>query len=76
MPAASQQRSAPPAPERPAREVSFDELVTGRGRHRDAHEPVAPVSPLRRFALRARLVQTPARRGPSAARPPAGGAAR
>ncbi len=60
--AAPQQRPARPGnPVRAARELSFDELVTGRGRHRDAREPAPPPSALRRFALRARLVQTPAR---------------
>ena len=63
-------------PARPAREVPFDELVTGRGRHRDVQEPAAPASALRRFALRVRLVQTPARLVQTPARPSARGAAR
>jgi hypothetical protein len=51
----------PAAPGRVApgrREPSFDELVTGAGRHRDAD--ASPRSALGRLALRARLVPTPA----------------
>jgi hypothetical protein len=43
-------------------EPTFDELVTGCGRHRGGHESVTPASLARRLALRARLLRTPARR--------------
>jgi hypothetical protein len=46
---------------------TFDELVTGAGRHRRPQELEARGSLLRRLALRARVLHTPARR--SAARP-------
>jgi hypothetical protein len=46
---------------------TFDELVTGVGRHRGRQDLQAPTSPLRRLAVRARLLPTPARR--AAARP-------
>ena len=62
-----------PAPQTPAAvarhalgEPTFDELVTGAGRHRGP-QLEATASLLRRLALRARLLPTPARR--SAARP-------
>ena len=50
---------------------TFDELVTGAGRPRGPQELEATASPLRRLALRARLLGTPARRtaaGPAGAR--------
>ena len=54
---------APAAPVGHAlREPTFDELVTGYGRHRDPHDAQASASLLRRLALRARLLPTPARR--------------
>ena len=60
-----------PAPAAVARHVlgepTFDELVTGAGRHRGPQQLEATASLLRRLALRARLLPTPARR--SAARP-------
>lgn len=43
-------------------EPTFDELVTGSGRHRGAQEFDTPASVVRRLALRARLLRTPARR--------------
>ena len=61
-----------PAPQSPAMvrhalgEPTFDELVTGAGRHRGS-QLEATASLLRRLALRARLLPTPARR--STARP-------
>ena len=63
----------PPAQQRPVRaaralrEPTFDELITGPGRHRGAEEPVGGGSLLRRIALKARLLPTPARRPPSRA---------
>ncbi len=71
------ERTAPPAPVAPPvqyppvraaralREPTFDELITGPGRHRGAEEPAGGGSLLRRLALRARLLPTPARRPPS-----------
>ena len=63
-----------PAPQTPAAvarhalgEPTFDELVTGAGRHRGPQQLEATASLLRRLALRARLLPTPARR--PAARP-------
>jgi hypothetical protein len=47
------------------REPTFDELVTGSARHRGAQDPAAGGSLLRRLALRARLLPTPARRPPA-----------
>jgi hypothetical protein len=59
-PAAVQQ---PPArAPRLVREPTFDELVTGSARHRGAQDPATGGSLLRRLALRARLLPTPARR--------------
>jgi len=55
------------APVRALREPTFDELVTGYGRHRGPQQPEAPTSLLRRLALRARLLPTPARRPPARA---------
>jgi|tagenome__1003787_1003787.scaffolds.fasta_scaffold20946243_3 hypothetical protein len=49
------------------REPTFDELVTGHGRHRGPHQLEASGSLLRRLALRARLLPTPARRPPARA---------
>ena len=49
------------------RELTFDELVTGAGRHRGPQELEISASLLRRLAVRARLLPTPARR--AAARP-------
>jgi hypothetical protein len=49
------------------REPTFDDLVTGHGRHRGPHQLEAPGSLLRRLALRARLLPTPARRPPARA---------
>jgi hypothetical protein len=46
---------------------TFDELVTGAGRHRGPQELEAQASLLRRLALRARLLPAAARR--AAARP-------
>jgi hypothetical protein len=43
-------------------EPTFDELVTGYGRHRGTQDAEAQASLLRRLALRARLLPTPARR--------------
>ncbi len=58
-----------PVPQAPAataghalREPTFDELVTGAGRHRGTQDRDVPASMLRRLALRSRLLQTPARR--------------
>ena len=53
---------APVAGAHAVREPTFDELVTGYGRHRDPHDAQASASLLRRLALRARLLPTPARR--------------
>ena len=52
-------------PMRGLREPTFDELVTGYGRHRGPQQPEPPTSLLRRLALRARLLPTPARRPPA-----------
>jgi hypothetical protein len=52
---------SPGAPVGALREPTFDELVTGYGRHRGQQAQV-PGSLLRRLALRARLLPTPARR--------------
>lgn len=52
---------------RALREPTFDELVTGYGRHRGPQQPETPTSLLRRLALRARLLPTPARRPPARA---------
>jgi hypothetical protein len=49
------------------REPTFDELVTGVGRHRGRQDLQGPASLLRRLAMRARVLPTPARR--TAARP-------
>ena len=54
-------------PMRALREPTFDELVTGYGRHRGPQQPEPPTSLLRRLALRARLLPTPARRPPARA---------
>ena len=62
---APEQQPPPAQAPRPVREPTFDELVTGSGRHRGHHEPEAGGSLLRRLALRARLLPTPARRPPS-----------
>ncbi len=63
QPAAAQH--PPVGTARPVREPTFDELVTGSGRHRGPQEPEASGSLLRRLALRARLLPTPARRPPA-----------
>jgi hypothetical protein len=51
-----------PAAAHALKEPTFDELVTGCGRHRGPQESVTPASLARRLALRARLLRTPARR--------------
>ena len=60
-------RGAQAGPMRALREPTFDELVTGYGRHRGPQQPETPTSLLRRLALRARLLPTPARRPPARA---------
>jgi hypothetical protein len=52
---------------RPQREPSFDELVTGHGRHRGPEPAEVPDTLLRRLALRARLLPTPAGGGSTSA---------
>ena len=69
FPQARTQPRLQPVPQAPAaaaghplREPTFDELVTGAGRHRGKQDLEVPASLLRRLALRSRLLQTPARR--------------
>lgn len=65
-PPTAPRKGAPPEV-RPLREPTFDELVSGYGRHRGPQELPAQRSLLGRLAVRARLVPTPARRPPARA---------